>query len=625
MPLATDFPFAAVTGQAPLKLALILAAIDPSMGGVLVSGPRGSAKSTLARGLADILPATASGTKPQFVTLPLGASEEMVTGSLDLQQVLEHQQVQFNPGLLAKAHHGVLYVDEVNLLPDPLVDLLLDVAASGVNRVERDGISHEHDAAFLLIGTMNPDEGELRPQLLDRFGLMVAMDNNYSLSERVEVVNRRQQFDTQPEQLIADFETQQRDIVDSIAAAQTLLSTAELSQSLQLEIAQRCHEANVDGLRADIFWSRAARAHAAWQGRSIVELSDINNVEGLVLVHRRRAESQSQSQSQSQPSGQSNPPNPPNPSSNAPKGKSQPPSSPASSPTGQRSGGSQSSSQASAQSSSASSTSDADSESSQTEGEWGAMEPQPQNFIEAKAWSIDDATNNANGLVKTQRAGADFIAPVNQWGRVKGRSLRGKYSGGRSGTAVDWFKSLVTSKGRWPLGELVYKKRKSADAVLHLVLLDTSGSTLNGAVLAQAKGLVESIAQQVYLARQQFALMGFGNQSVSTLWHANKAPKEISQILQHVPAGGGTPLKKALLQAQAVLKRLQIKNPRLKLQTYIVTDGRSSECVDGLRLPGHVWWLDTELATVKRGRGASIAESLGAIYTPLNAGLGSTC
>lgn len=292
----SHFPFTAVCGQDHFKLALILAAINPAIGGVVISGPRGCAKSTLARGFADLLPehqpteVEAERLLPaEFVTLPLGASEEMLLGSLDLEQVLNDKQVKFRPGLLSRAHGGVLYVDEVNLLPDHLVDLLLDVAASGINRVERDGISHHHRAEFLLVGTMNPDEGELRPQLHDRFGLSVQLTNQYTPQERVEIVKRRELFDTDPEGFCEHYRAGQRGLIQRISQARHRLSSLNCSEALRLEIAVRCSDSQVDGLRADIVWYRAALAHAAFNQRDQIEMIDIDAVEELVLAHRRNA------------------------------------------------------------------------------------------------------------------------------------------------------------------------------------------------------------------------------------------------------------------------------------------------------------------------------------------------
>lgn len=207
------FPFAALVAQDALQQALLLAAIDPSLGGVLVSGPRGTAKSTAARGLAELLP------EGQFVTLPLSASDEQVTGTLDLAHALAENGVRFRPGLLARAHLGVLYVDEVNLLADGLVDTLLDVAASGVNIVERDGVSHAHDARFVLVGTMNPEEGELRPQLLDRFGLMVELENCFDAAQRERIVKARLAFDLDPDAFRARHAAAQRALADRIRSA----------------------------------------------------------------------------------------------------------------------------------------------------------------------------------------------------------------------------------------------------------------------------------------------------------------------------------------------------------------------------------------------------------------------
>jgi MoxR-like ATPase len=192
-PMPLPFPFAAISGQPLLRQALLLAAVDPGLGGVLIEGPRGTAKTTAARALAELLPGA------PFVTLPLGASLESLVGTLDLGQALAGHELRFAPGLLARAHGGVLYVDEINLLPDALIDSLLDAAASGVNVVERDGISHRHAARFVLVGTMNPEEGTLRPQLLDRFGLCVQLRNIENAAERQAIVRARLAFDADPQ------------------------------------------------------------------------------------------------------------------------------------------------------------------------------------------------------------------------------------------------------------------------------------------------------------------------------------------------------------------------------------------------------------------------------------------
>lgn len=248
------FPLAAVVGADSLKLALCLAAIDPAIGGVLIEGPRGMAKSTLARGLADLLDGG------RFVTLPLGASEERIVGTLDLDAALGEGRAQFSPGLLAHADGGVLYVDEVNLLPDHLVDLLLDAAASGVNHVERDGISHRHTARFVLIGTMNAEEGELRPQLLDRFGLNLALDGQPQPAERTEIVRRRLAFDAGPEAFLQHWQGEQAALAARCQNARLRLADIPLDDAALGEISQRCFAAGVDGLRADLVWLRAARA-----------------------------------------------------------------------------------------------------------------------------------------------------------------------------------------------------------------------------------------------------------------------------------------------------------------------------------------------------------------------------
>lgn len=276
------FPLSAVVGADDLKLALCLAAIDPKIGGVLIEGPRGMAKSTLARGLADLL---ASG---QFVTLPLGATEERLVGTLDLDAALGEGRAQFSPGVLAKADGGVLYVDEVNLLADHLVDLLLDVAASGTNLIERDGISHRHAARFVLIGTMNPEEGELRPQLLDRFGFNVALSGQTLPAERGQIIRRRLDFDTDPAAFCAQWAPAQAALRERCTQARARLDSIALDDQALARITERCFAAGVDGLRADLVWLRGARAHAAWRGAAAIEQDDIDAVAEFALRHRRQ-------------------------------------------------------------------------------------------------------------------------------------------------------------------------------------------------------------------------------------------------------------------------------------------------------------------------------------------------
>ncbi|MFM0290342.1 ATP-binding protein [Paraburkholderia megapolitana] len=277
------FPFTALIDQQPLQQALLIAAVDPGIGGVLVSGPRGTAKSTAARALAELLP------EGQFVTLPLGASEERLIGTLDLDAVLRDGAVKFSPGLLAQAHRGVLYVDEINLLPDTLVDALLDAAASGVNTVERDGVSHSHDARFVLVGTMNPEEGELRPQLLDRFGLVVELENCFDPAVRQRIVKARLAFDLDPRGFHRAYATQQSDVVQRIRAARAALSALSFDDAVHALVSRLCIEAAVDGLRADLVMLRAARALAALDGADAVTVAHVERVAASVLLHRRHA------------------------------------------------------------------------------------------------------------------------------------------------------------------------------------------------------------------------------------------------------------------------------------------------------------------------------------------------
>jgi magnesium chelatase subunit D len=282
------YPFSAVVGHDRLRLALVLCAVRPDIGGVLIRGEKGTAKSTAVRGLAGVLSAASNGDGGQLVELPIGATEDRVVGSLDLQKVLRDGEHAFSPGLLARAHRGVLYVDEVNLLHDHLVDVLLDAAAMGRVHIERDGVSHSHDARFVLIGTMNPEEGELRPQLLDRFGLTVDVAASRDVDVRTEVIRARLAYEADPVAFAGRYADADAELAARIAAARAALPDVVLPDKELRRIAALCAAFDVDGMRADLVVARTAVAHAAWQGESTVGEDDIRVAAELALPHRRR-------------------------------------------------------------------------------------------------------------------------------------------------------------------------------------------------------------------------------------------------------------------------------------------------------------------------------------------------
>lgn len=306
---APIFPFTAIVGQEEMKLALQLNVIDPKIGGVMIMGDRGTGKSTTIRAIADLLPEIEVikndpfNTQPlpenlekfetefikiPMIDLPLGATEDRVCGTIDIEKALTEGVKAFEPGLLAKANRGILYVDEVNLLDDHLVDILLDSAASGWNTVEREGISIRHPAQFVLVGSGNPEEGELRPQLLDRFGMHAEIRTVKDPDLRVKIVEERTLFDFNPDAWIEKYKDQQESLKQKIIAAQKILNTIELSYDYRVKIAKVCSDLNVDGLRGDIVINRAAKAYAAYQGKTNVSLEDIEKIIVLCLRHRLR-------------------------------------------------------------------------------------------------------------------------------------------------------------------------------------------------------------------------------------------------------------------------------------------------------------------------------------------------
>ena len=283
-----DFPFSAIVGQDDLKLALVLAAVDPSIGGVLISGERGTAKSTAARGLAALLPRTAQGKTAPFVELPLGATEDRVVGSLDISKVLQDGSTELRSGLLARANDGVLYVDEVNLLPDHIVDLLLDAAAGGWVTIERDGISAGEPARFVLVGTMNPEEGDLRPQFLDRFGLCVKVRGLPEHDTRIAAIRQRLAFDDDPAGVVEAARQEERTLQEGIIAARSRLAALLITDAHLAIVAAISAEHHLDGIRGDLAIIKAARALAAWRAAPAISEEHIRRAAELALTHRTR-------------------------------------------------------------------------------------------------------------------------------------------------------------------------------------------------------------------------------------------------------------------------------------------------------------------------------------------------
>ena len=315
------FPFTAIVGQEEMKLSLELNVIDPKIGGVMIMGDRGTGKSTTIRAIADLLPKieivkddpfnshptdlelmsadvlasyqndvdlTTAQIKIPMVDLPLGATEDRVCGTIDIEKALTEGIKAFEPGLLAKANRGILYVDEVNLLDDHLVDILLDSAASGWNTVEREGISIRHPARFVLVGSGNPEEGELRPQLLDRFGMHAEIRTVKDPILRVKIVEERTSFDLNPQEWLDKYEDEQNALTETIISAQNLLPEVKLGYELRVKISEVCSILDVDGLRGDIVTNRASKAYAALNGRNEVTVEDIEKVITLCLRHRLR-------------------------------------------------------------------------------------------------------------------------------------------------------------------------------------------------------------------------------------------------------------------------------------------------------------------------------------------------
>jgi len=672
------FPFTAVVGADDMALALILTTVSPEVGGVLVRGEKGTAKSTMVRGLAAVLPEQAVvagcrfGCDPhvpsyaaglacpdgphhegagspdvraaRLVELPVGATEDRVVGSLDLGQALGRGVAAFEPGLLAAANRGILYVDEVNLLSDHLVDLLLDAAAMGRNTVERDGVSVSHAARFVLVGTMNPEEGELRPQLLDRFGLTVEVRAPRDPGERAEVVRRRLAFDADPTVFATRFGDAQAELRERIAAARGRVGSVRLSDAALAKIAVVCAAFDVDGMRADIVTARAAVAHAAWHGRESVALVDIRAAARLALPHRRRRnpfdEPGLDEDLLAELLGDDEPdPDPdPDPSiEGTPSGPQDPIESTPSGVTSEHSTESGDGDEAAPTTRTEHSTESGDGE-----------EAEPTTGTEHSTESGGEREERGAGE-PAQRHTAASGSPYRARLLVAKGSGRGE--AGRRGRAITptgrTIGSTVAAAGRVHLlatiraaasrgrpltierGDLRRAITQGRESNLVLFCVDASGSMAARKRMGEVKTAILSLLLDAYQRRDKVALVTFRGESAELVLPATGSVDIAARRLAELPHGGRTPVAEGLAMAHETLRLERIRDPRRRPLLVVITDGRATSGTNAvgrartmaaqLRHEGiDSIVIDCETGTFRLGLARQLATELGADHLALD-------
>jgi magnesium chelatase subunit D len=647
--MTSRYPFTALVGQETMKLALVLNAINPRLGGVLIRGQKGTAKSTAARGLAALLPPVEVvegcrfGCEPEdgaarcpecetredsvrsferpaeFVELPIGATEDRVLGTLDIERALVDGRRHFEPGLLARANRGLLYVDEVNLLPDHLVDTLLDAAAMGVNSVEREGISFSHPAAFVLVGTMNPEEGELRPQLLDRFALAVDVEGMPGTAERVEVVRRRVAFEADPAGFAARWHAHECAEQTRIRAARALLSRVRVDDGLLELIARICTAFDVDGLRGDIVIYKTASTLAAYMGREQVTADDVRRAAELALLHRRRRmpfdqpglDRERLDDIVGEQRGHSDDEPPEFPTD---RGEDEPPR--PKSPGGME----------------ASSHSD---------------EPADQVFEMAApptlpSFPLSGAPPHGGPAPRSARGNARRAVGSPRGRHVRTSSLRTSaldvmatlcaaaplQRQRRQSTCADDGKRRIQLKPT----DLRFKIRSTPLGALTVFVVDASGSMAAQRRMALAKGAVMSLLLRAYQTRDEVALIAFRGTTAEVLLPPATSVQLASVRLRVLPTGGRTPLALALRRAGTLVQQRAAVAQRTATPTLvIVSDGRANVALAGgdpnadalaearlLRAAGvGAIVVDTEDGPIRLGRAWLLATELGGAYVRL--------
>ncbi|MEU7301171.1 putative cobaltochelatase [Streptomyces sp. NPDC007206] len=645
--MTTPFPFTAVVGQDDLRLALLLNAVSPAVGGVLVRGEKGTAKSTAVRALSALLPEVAvvpgcrfscdpaapdpscpdgphepgpGAHRPaRMVELPVGASEDRLVGALDIERALAEGVKAFEPGLLADAHRGILYVDEVNLLHDHLVDLLLDAAAMGASYVEREGVSVRHASKFLLVGTMNPEEGELRPQLLDRFGLTVEVAASREPDQRVEVVRRRLAYDDDPAGFAARWAEEEAAVRQRVVAARELLPQVRLGDGALRQIAATCAAFEVDGMRADIVMARTATALAAWAGRTDVLAEDVRQAALLALPHRRRRNpfdapgldedklDETLEQFSGDDSQGDDDPDPDGPGGGG--GQPQP-------DDGPQSGG--------------------DASARPEAGEGG----QPQ-----ASGAREQSAVRAAEPFRTKVLSVPGIGEGAAGRRSRARTEHGRTTGARRpqgaltklhlAATVQAAAPHQRARGRSGPGLVIRRDdlrqatREGREGNLVLFVVDASGSMAARQRMGAVKGAVLSLLLDAYQRRDKVGLVTFRGSGAEVALPPTSSVDAAAARLESLPTGGRTPLAAGLLKAHEVLRVERLRDPARRALVVVVTDGRATGGPEPVALAGRAARLfaagsvasvvvDCESGPVRLGLAGQLAGELGGTAVTLD-------
>ncbi|MFF1781056.1 putative cobaltochelatase [Streptomyces virginiae] len=618
---STHFPFSAVVGQDDLRLALLLNAVSPAVGGVLVRGEKGTAKSTAVRALSallpqvDVVPGCRFSCAPaapdpscpdgphesgpgalrpaRMVELPVGASEDRLVGALDIERALAEGVKAFEPGLLADAHRGILYVDEVNLLHDHLVDVLLDAAAMGASYVEREGVSVRHAARFLLVGTMNPEEGELRPQLLDRFGLTVEVAASREPAQRVEVVRRRLAYEDDPAGFATRWAGDEHEVRARVVAARALLPKVSLGDTALLQIAATCAGFEVDGMRADIVMARTATALAAWAGRTDVRKEDVRQAALLALPHRRRRnpfdapgldedmldrildefpDEDPEPEPEPEPEG----PDDSGPEDDGPGGG--PDGGPGGTPP--QGDGSQ--------------DPDTPAESPETPetGEAPAEAPEAPQPAAQEAAGPEQAAVRAAEPFRTKMLSVPGLGEGASGRRSRARTAHGRTTGAQRprghltklhlAATIQAAAPHQKARGRDGRGLVIRKDdlrqatREGREGNLVLFVVDASGSMAARQRMSAVKGAVMSLLLDAYQRRDKVGLITFRGATAELALPPTSSVDAAAARLEQLPTGGRTPLAAGLLKAHEVLRIERLRDPSRRPLLVVVTDGRAT-------------------------------------------------